>query len=214
MRYNAVVVCGESFTRKQLEERVNQMLADTTSITKTHNQRLAREIVSMYPKVYEHHCSVSRVFAAGHPEYGRLGKLCMHVLLSDGTKLTVSRNGVVSAVFNPELVKKRMPEWRLDEAMRKAVDPQKHAFKDACMRPDGSWLCQLCPNVVTDREEAHADHFVEFYRLKGEYIQEKANGDLETLSAHLDADDWAEWHRERVKWRLLCKGCNLGRKRK
>ena len=221
--YPPVVLMGESFTKKQLEGWLKQVLTDGCDLLKAsmHHQCVARKAVALYCKVYETGEAVARVTAAPNPEWGAAGGLCLHVHLQpSGSVITVSRAGVARSAFDPKGVQQRMAWWRLVEHMRRSVVPQILAFKRRHSQtrvvegdPQTGWQCTLCDAFVCEKSKVHTDHIYEFNRLVRDYMGARPDIAWGSTDKLPDEADWVAWHEAHATLRVVCAGCNMGRPR-
>ena len=83
MKYPPTTLGGVAFTKKELESWAKRVLSSQNGLDNERNQRIAREAVATYDKVYEVGEGVERVYVAPHPEWGARGGFCFHVVFED-----------------------------------------------------------------------------------------------------------------------------------
>jgi len=210
MKHPPVTLLGKKYTMKDLESWVSCVLSSRSGLDDEQDQRLACEVVRNYDKVYSVGEEVSSVFIDENPEWGKRGNLCFHVAFESGHTLTVARKKVVRSCFDSEKTEERRRIEKLYANMREEV----HTFigefkKDRC--DGGYWKCELCSEHSNIRENVHVDHDWEF-RFMVEKFKELQNDYAWDTEVHPPAE-WEAWHNENAKLRILCKSCNLRRKR-
>ena len=210
MKHPPVTFLGKQFTMKDLESWASRVLSSRSGLDDEQDQRLACEIVRNYDKVYSVGEEVSSVLVGQHPDWGGGDNLCFHVAFESGHTLTVARKKVVRSCFDPEKTKERRRLEKLYANMRNVVHRFVGEFKkDQCV--DGHWKCELCSECSSDREKVHADHVWEF-RFMVEKFKELYSDYAWDTEVRPPAE-WEGWHNENAKLRMLCKSCNLRRKR-
>ena len=210
MKYPPTTLGGVAFTKKELESWAKRVLSSQNGLDNERNQRIAREAVATYDKVYEVGEGVERVYVAPHPEWGARGGFCFHVVFEDGHEVTVARAGVVRACFDPKAAATSRRLDKLHAKMREDVYPFVGKFKDD-HHIGGWWKCELCAESFTVRDDVHVDHLREFRFMVQEFKKLHPNHPWDTETR--PPCEWENWHNRHATLRILCKTCNLRRRR-
>lgn len=137
---------------------------------------------------------------------GYAGTYQMGYILPDGMKDTISWVSCVSGKAKPHC-------QLLARAMRQAIIPQIHQFKDT--QPQVCAICAATANLTVD-------HFpIKFRTIKEQFLAETEYPiptEFTKTSAALDCfrrddfvfqQEWERFHESRASYRILCLTCNL-----
>jgi len=161
-----------------------------------------------------------------HPDNTKMEEVVDICIVSNKRNMTyyefnlIKEDGSIIDISYRECFKKTSKEqdiaFNLNSALRVAIEPQIEYFKKNVK----NWKCDLCSSNV----DIQIDHITIFKDLKEEFLKNEINipnifGNDCYNRAKFKEDDkdfenrWCEYHKKNAKLRVLCKDCNLTRKK-